>query len=442
MSNVRSEVSETSDSGTSAVLDPNGRAHNVQRLINPGSPRQGNNQTLYNQPDPSSQQNNQFPRPSQNDTLVLSDTMINDHFYGALQSSIQPLSLALSGDMQNNQSDSMDSPYIPTAINDLLSEDLFQDLAGLKDLDVEGLDVEQMITELSQHSEVDSYSFDNSANSGYSAFNIGAQNVNINGSMVTGLGSDVDKTRPCHLTLPNGVVFNDQMAVAVRKTDFVPQTPDSAPAQYTQFSGHEDMMLPAIVMPEPTFTNTVNVQPTEESKPKPSSIDENLSLIKMMKVKRKTGAGLVAPDYAVPPSQLAPKQSPQTPYPVQVSSPASLDHIVSPRTPNTPITPSTSTKGPFSIRSYGEKDKRCFELGTRKDLSSSDRMMGVKALFYCFEMTTKFRECMSNPCDLKVANNITAKLCDFDLDSMTHKLVSKVPRDCKYLIACVYCVPV
>ncbi len=419
------------------MLDPNGRAHNVQRL-NPGSPRQDNNQTTYDQPDPSSQQNNntvnQFSRPPQSDTLVLSDTMLNDQFYDALQSSTQPLSLSLTGDMQNNQSGSMASHYTPTAPNELLSEELFQDLAGL-----EGLEeiADQLMTDLSHHSEINSYSFDDgSANSGYTPFDFGGQSVNINSSMVTGRANDFDKTRPCRLTLTNGVVFSDQAVVAVRKTDFAPQTPDSAPAQYTQFSDHKDLMLPPLVVPELAFPNSVNVQPTEESKQKPGSIDEDLSLIKMMnrKVKPKTGAGLVVPNNSVPASQLFPKLSPQTPFPVQVSSPAAVDKATSPRTPQTPITPSTSTKGPFSIRCFGDKGLRCFELGIREDLSRSDQMMGLKAVFYCFEMATKFRECMSNPCDLKVANNISAKLCDFDLDSVGNKLVSKVPRDCKLLL--------
>ena len=144
-----------------------------------------------------------------------------------------------------------------------------------------------------------------------------------------------------------------------------------------------------------------------------------------------------APNHSVLTSQLSPKPitaSPKTPYPVQVSSPAASDHTPSPKPNHTPITPSSSTKGPFSIRSYGDKGMRCFELGIREDLSASDQMMGLKALFYCCEMTKKFKESMDNPCDLKVANNITANLCEFVLDSEGHKLISKVPRDCKCLV--------
>ena len=436
-SNVRSEVSETSDGGTSAVLDPNGRAHNVQRLINPGSPRQSNNQTTYNQPDPSSQNNlTQFPsRTSQNDTLVLSDAMINSHFYEALQSSTQALSFALSDDPQNNQSGSTILPYTPTASGDFLSEELFQELAGIDQ-------IEPMITDF-LNNEYNSYSYDNSsAHSGYTPLsNAGAPDS----SMVIGLGNDFDKTRPCSLSLPGGMVFNEQHAVAVRKTDFVPQTPDSVPMEYPQFSGLGDLVQSPLVTPEAAFPNQVNVQPTEESKQKPGSIDENLSLIKMMnqKVKPRRVHGLVAPNYSVPTSQLSPipiTASPKTPYPVQVSSPAASDHTPSPKATDTPITPSNSTKGPFSIRSFGDNGMRCFELGIREDLSASDQMMGLKALFYCCEMTKKFKESMDNPCDLKVANNVTANLCEFVLDSEGHKLISKVPRDCKCLVLCCVCV--
>ena len=260
---ARSEVSETSDGGTSAVLDPNGRAHNVKRLINSGSPRQSNNQTTYNQPDQSSQNNlTQFPsRTFQNDTLVLSDAMINNHFYKALQSSTQALSLALSDDPQNNQSGSTIPPYTPTASDDFLPEELFQELAGINQ-------IEPMISDF-LNSEYNSYSYDNSsAHSGYTPLsNAGAPDS----SMVIGLGNDFDKTHPYSLSLPGGggMVFNEQQhAVAVRKNDFGIQEPNSTQMDYQLFSAPKDDSVHSILMPHETaFPDEVNVQPIEESVP-------------------------------------------------------------------------------------------------------------------------------------------------------------------------------
>ena len=439
-------VEASSNDGTSAVVDFSGRAHNVNRLIYPSSPRHSNDQTAYAQPNTPLWNEFSFPARS-SDTVVLSDTMVNQQYLEALESSSQPLSLALGGESLNNQSIASYTPSTPGG--ELLSEELFEELKGIDQ-------VEPMLTDISEHfSEGSSFSYDNtSAHSGFTPM-YGSNDVS---SMVTGVGGATDKTHACGFTLPGAgsIVFSEQQAVAVRKTDMVPQTPiDSIPMDYPQFSGLEDLMLP-LIPPEktnevPAYASQVTVKATEESKPKPGAIGEDLNLIKIMKKKPRTGPGFVPPDHLVPSSQLS--RQPTTPprkrphdFPVQVNSPApsvTSDSAPSPapsQNSETPVTPSTSTQGPFSVCCGVRNRMRYFEISIRKDLSQNERMIGLKALFYCCEMFQKFKECMDHPCDLKVANNATAKLCSFDFDSVNHTLVSSLPRECKLICSVVLCI--
>ncbi len=179
--------------------------------------------------------------------------MINSHFYDALQSSTQALSLALPDDPLNNQSGSI---MAPTTTGDSFSEQLYRELSGID---------EPMITDFPYNSYEHS-----SAHSGYTVTplsNTGAQDS----SMVTGLGNDFNKTRTYSLSLPGTMVLSEQHALTMRETDFDHQTSDSVlknPLYFPEPSVHSPP-----VTPEAVFPNQVNVHPMEESKQKPGSID-------------------------------------------------------------------------------------------------------------------------------------------------------------------------
>ena len=68
-----------------------------------------------------------------------------------------------------------------------------------------------------------------------------------------------------------------------------------------------------------------------------------------------------------------------------------------------------------------------------KDIPQAARILPLRMFFlissdlcYC-----KYKNCMKEPCDLKVSNDVRAKLCECDFDLEQTKLVFTLPKECK-----------
>ena len=175
-----------------------------------------------------------------------------------------------------------------------------------------------------------------------------------------------------------------------------------------------------------------------------SAIADDFDIIKMMNVQLKPSApanlGLKASaTHMVPvghiPSPMHSENSisPSTPYtpnpqpitPVEASAP-------SPSTPHTPKTPSCpSQNGPFQLRSYVEEEKRVCEIGLRGDLPPSQHQFALRALLYSMDIHQKMVECLSKPCDLKVAIDARAELCGAKFDQASSSLQFSMPQECE-----------
>lgn len=469
---VRTDVSGTTPiTGTSAVVDATGRAHNVGRLMNPGSPVFSNKlngqASLPQSYSGSDFSDNKLPVAGNSDTVVISDDTMYNSYMEAIDSSNIPVSLPFNDEHFNNQSYSSTVAQANTPST--------PQLAFSQGLTLNQYNGFPPVNNYSNSSDAQSYSYHGESNSqtGYAD----ASALFGSSSMVTGLGGVAeggvsDTNSPLDQILAvlpqnvDGHVYNDVQEVVARRVDappsplgglqmdfsIFPELGQGIPltADYVQSVSMEDPMLDEICFP-----NQPTVQATEESKQRPGMIGENLDLIKMMsmKPKRKARPGLVAPNHLVPQSQLPPSPkrpktpystytaSPTTPldYPVQASSPANSmmsEPVPSPAPslpPETPVTPAPSSQGPFSRRSYVENGYRYFELIVRKDISYGNQLLAVKALFYCAEMSLKYKECVANPLDLKSANNTPAQLYESTFDSVEHKLVFKMPADGEFI---------
>ena len=126
------------------------------------------------------------------------------------------------------------------------------------------------------------------------------------------------------------------------------------------------------------------------------------------------------------------------PSPLPPLTPTSLAPIPSPRppsTPGTPCTPATSrTFGPFVIDTSIKGDKRVFELSTSQDLSSNQRGLAVRAMFFINTFYGGVYRCAKQEVDLKVATDVHAKMCEFDFDDYpTLTVTFSVPKHCESL---------
>ena len=473
---VRTDVSGTTPiSGTSAVVDLSGRARNIGHLINPGSPvfsDKLNGQAVLSQSYSGSDfSENKLPVAGNSDTLVISDSVFHTSYMDAIDSCNVPVSLPFNDEQFNNQSYSSTVAQAHTPGTPQLA---FSQSFNLNQFNGDGSGYPQLVQNLGNDysTSAQSYSYGvSNSQAGYAD----ASALFGSSYMVTGLGREggggnPEQNRPLDLPVPpqyvDGNVYSDVPEEVARRVDdplsplnglqmdfsIFPELEQGIPliADYVHSVSMEDPMLDEICFP-----NQPSIQATEESKQRPGVIGENLDLIKMMsmKPKRKIHPGLVAPNHLVPQSQLPPSPktpmtpystytaSPSTPmgYPVQASSPANsmmTDSVPSPAPslpPETPVTPAPSNQGPFSLRSYVEKGFRYFELIVRNDLCYEDQVMAGKALFYCAQMSMKFKEFVANPLDLKSANNTPAQLCESTFDSVNPKLVFKIPANCKFI---------
>ena len=66
-----------------------------------------------------------------------------------------------------------------------------------------------------------------------------------------------------------------------------------------------------------------------------------------------------------------------------------------------------------------------------EDIPQAARILPLRALFFSADLCYKYKHCMKEPCDLKVSNDVRAKLCECDFDLEQTKLVFTLPKKCK-----------
>ena len=98
--------------------------------------------------------------------------------------------------------------------------------------------------------------------------------------------------------------------------------------------------------------------------------------------------------------------------------------------------PASSPTSPTSAnllqpKTYTEGDLRCCELTVPEDIPQAARILPLQALFFSADLCYKYKNCMKELCDLKVSNDVRAKLCEFDFDLEQTKLVFTLPKECK-----------
>ena len=131
--------------------------------------------------------------------------------------------------------------------------------------------------------------------------------------------------------------------------------------------------------------------------------------------------GLVSPNNLVPRSQMV------SSMPSAVPQPASATHCP-------PVTPTTAGNI-FKSDSYIRGEERICELSVSRDGPSETMVMRQRALAYCVNYVMQLKQCLEQSCDLKVANNVRAKLASFTFELEQQKLVFSIPKDCKFLYA-------
>ena len=150
-------------------------------------------------------------------------------------------------------------------------------------------------------------------------------------------------------------------------------------------------------------------------------------------------------------SRLAPTPSPRPPFtpasiapppsPLAPPTPASL---ASPRPPLTPATPAPPTPascrpcGPFLLDTFISGDSRICQLSIAPDISPTKRNLAVRAMLYFNFFYETVRECADQVVDLKVANDVNARMCSFSYeDESDLKVALSMPRHCESVSFCV-----
>ena len=127
----------------------------------------------------------------------------------------------------------------------------------------------------------------------------------------------------------------------------------------------------------------------------------------------------------------SPNSSPIAPSMASTSSPAPL-------TPMSLSCPSPSQNGQFELRSYVEGEKRVWEIGVHGDLPPSQHLMAVRVLHFSLDVYFKLVECLCKPCDLKVAVNARAELCELleaKFNQTSARLQFSIPDKCECIIS-------
>ena len=212
-------------------------------------------------------------------------------------------------------------------------------------------------------------------------------------------------------------------------------------------------LSPPFPLQSPTndlFVEGVPQTPTQSTE-QSSDIGSSFDIIHLMS-KPSPMLGLVSPANPVLRCQMMPPVSPSLPpTPMQPPTPSTPSLPPTPMEPPTPSLPPTPMQPPtpssipspspatpipsnlLQPETYIKGDLRYCELSVPRNIPQSVRILPLRALFYSADLCFKYRHCMDQPYDLKVANDVRAKLCECDLDLEQSKLVFTLPKECKWL---------
>lgn len=156
-----------------------------------------------------------------------------------------------------------------------------------------------------------------------------------------------------------------------------------------------------------------------------------------------TPSGGSIPRSQIPGLNLSIPCSPASPALSDVSS-SSLAPMPSPCPPRTPATPGTPASMPatpqprgfFMPRTYTDGDSRLCELSFGPDIPPEKRNTAIRAMFYINDFYASVFRCAEKEMDLKVANDVHAKMCPMTMDctSQSLKVSLSMPKQCKCII--------
>ena len=197
----------------------------------------------------------------------------------------------------------------------------------------------------------------------------------------------------------------------------------------------------------------------------PSDIKDSFDLIHLMKPStqhsRPQGQmiGITPETSSIPRSQI-PGLTQSTSYPAPIPSPAPTNMPPSPCPPLTPLapltpvapltpmtpatpaptpsplptpsTPQPQPQGFFLLKTFVEEDKRVCELGITPNIPPDKLNTAYRAMLYINDFYMSVLNCSETGMDLKVANDVNAKMCSMQMEcSSTLKVSFSMPKDCE-----------
>lgn len=304
--------------------------------------------------------------------------------------------------------------------------------------------------------------------------------LNFQPSLVTGLGrgiggggGDDDPWYNRPIDLPRShyddfVLWDDEMETEHRDIiNALAVTPDEflmGSDPFTFISQRDDIpdMGPPLPLQSPMCDPLVEMvaqAPTQSTEESTSEIENSFDIIHLMSGKQPPVLSLVSPANPVLPCQMMPLPSPSPstpslpptpmqpptpslpPTPMQPLTPIQPATPMQPPTPLQPPTPSSIPASPVTPtpanllqpKTYIEGDLRYCELSVPEGIPQAARNLPLRALFFTTDLCYKYKHCMTEPCDLKVSNDVRAKLCECNFDLEQTKLVFTLPKECKIL---------
>ena len=257
----------------------------------------------------------------------------------------------------------------------------------------------------------------------------------IGGGGGGGGGDEPWRNRPYDLTpshYDDYFCFEDEESTAPNRHATLAASPIELPMDTAAFINRLDSQTMLFDDPFEMDAGTPSpactpMTPAEESS---SEIGTAFDLIRLMKCPQPSTLNpitrpkmpklaLVSPSNPVPRSQMVSSTTSALPQP------ASASHCP-------PVTPTTAGNI-FRSDSYIRGEERVCELSVSKDGPPETHSMRQRALTYCVNYVMQLKQCLEQSCDLKVANDVRAKLASFTFELEQQKLLFSLPKDCKFL---------
>ena len=184
-----------------------------------------------------------------------------------------------------------------------------------------------------------------------------------------------------------------------------------------------------------------------------SDIKDSFDMIKLMKPRstqqrpHQPTVGITPFANTIPHSQIPGLTATQCPpSPMSSIAPSPLPPLTplsaTPSSPMVPPTPKPQGQGLLKLNTFTEEDKRVCELSVPRDIPPEKGQAALRALFFISVMYPRLFECSEQGCDLKVANDVQAKMCEYDFHLVYDegKVQFAMPKDCELNCKYMYCV--